>query len=86
MGTRVSGGSIETVAQKRMLGLASGLRRARHDVRAAGNRSWAGGRVSHGELIFSMNHGGQSLFAPHSAFRLSRGQTERASRAPTPER
>ena len=46
MGPCVSGGRMETVAWERMLEKVSGLRRARHDVRAAGKRSRAGGRVS----------------------------------------
>lgn len=59
---------------------------ARHHVGEGGGRSRAGGRVSRGDLIFSMNHGGPSLFAPHSTFRLHGGQTERDSVAPTPGR
>lgn len=48
-------------------------------MKESDGRSWAGGRVSHGDQIFRMNHRGPSLFTPHSTFRPYRGQTERAS-------
>lgn len=59
---------------------------AENPVGERDGRSWAGGRVSHGDLIFSMNHRGPSLFAPTPPSGCTEGKQREQAGAPTPQR